>query len=76
MPLYEFECRKCDQAFEELVSRSEVGSVRCPSCKGKRVQRLMSTFFAKSSGGDGSSRSLGGDACSTCTASTCAGCKA
>ncbi|MFQ6132015.1 MAG: zinc ribbon domain-containing protein [Armatimonadota bacterium] len=76
MPIYEFECRKCEHTFEELMSRSELDSVRCPSCKGRRVRRLVSSFVAKSSGGNGSGRTLGGDACGTCTASSCAGCKA
>lgn len=33
MPLYDFECRECGEAFEERVGMSEV-EVPCPKCTG------------------------------------------
>ena len=40
MPIYEYACRKCGAAFEELV----FGSVQpqCPSCKTDDIERMMS----------------------------------
>ena len=74
VPLYEFACQKCGSEFEELVSRSELKGVRCPSCRSTRVNRRVSAFYAKSSSG-GTTKSLGGSSCASCTATSCAGCK-
>jgi putative FmdB family regulatory protein len=76
MPIYEFKCRACGKTFEELCRMGSNGSgVRCPVCKGKRMQRVMSRFAARSSSRGGESRSVGGSTCSACAASSCAGCK-
>jgi putative FmdB family regulatory protein len=40
MPLYEYECRKCDHVFEELVYGDE--PVACPNCKARKVEKLFS----------------------------------
>ena len=46
MPLYEFTCKKCGHHFEELISLTELesGSLNCPACKSKRVQKGFSAF--------------------------------
>ena len=78
MPIYEFECKHCDHRFEVLCKMGSNGrGMRCPTCKGKRVRRLMSRFSSRSSGGDSDlgEPSAGGSACSTCSASSCEGCK-
>jgi putative FmdB family regulatory protein len=41
MPIYEFVCASCGNRFEELVSAS-VGPLACPSCGGRRTQRVLS----------------------------------
>jgi putative FmdB family regulatory protein len=41
MPLYEYECKDCEHAFEKLVSGDE-SVVECPQCRGKKLQRLLS----------------------------------
>ena len=41
MPIYEYECTKCREVFEELVFGSEK-DVRCPRCSSKKVNKLMS----------------------------------
>ena len=33
MPLYEYECQKCEHSFEKLVASSDV-AVECPECHG------------------------------------------
>lgn len=40
MPLYSYQCTKCEKEFELLVSSSEVPV--CPSCGSDKLDRLMS----------------------------------
>lgn len=58
MPLFEYICRDCELAFEELVSfsNSERG-VSCPGCSGVNTEKQLSVFSA-------SVAPSGGDACS------------
>lgn len=50
MPIYEFNCRKCGESFEELVRDSSRGvKVRCPHCESASVARKLSAFAAHSS---------------------------
>ncbi|MAE69270.1 MAG: hypothetical protein CME06_02245 [Gemmatimonadetes bacterium] len=44
MPIYEFVCRGCETAFEELV-RADT-RVECPSCGSAEVRKLLSSFSA------------------------------
>lgn len=44
MPIYEYRCKKCEKEFEALVYGSEKAS--CPTCHGKSLERLLSTFAA------------------------------
>lgn len=41
MPTYEYECTKCNHAFEEEAPITAPARQRCPRCRGK-VQRLIS----------------------------------
>ena len=41
MPLYEYECSKCDQTFEALVAAHKANRHRCETCGG-RCRRLFS----------------------------------
>lgn len=41
MPIYEFECEKCGDRFEELVAAG-VESARCPACGARKARRLLS----------------------------------
>ena len=43
MPLYDFHCRACGHEFEALVRAGGEAPV-CPSCKGRDLERLLSTF--------------------------------
>ena len=40
MPIYSYRCAACDAEFDQLV-RSDT-KVACPSCKGRKLERLMS----------------------------------
>jgi putative FmdB family regulatory protein len=56
MPIYEYTCVPCGRSFEELVlRRSDEADVRCPSCKGSRVEKRMSRPAAARTGGEGGS---------------------
>ena len=58
MPIYEFECPSCHDAFEELVRNPEaVKDVVCPTCGSRKVKKKLSTCSAKVSGGGSASAS-------------------
>lgn len=59
MPLYEFNCRKCNKKIEVLVMGDEKPA--CPVCKGRDLERLFSVFASPGLGGPSSAPS-----CSTC----------
>ena len=43
MPLYEFKCRQCGTAFEDLIrNAAEEAEAQCPRCGAKSPQRLLS----------------------------------
>jgi putative FmdB family regulatory protein len=52
MPTYEYLCAKCDHEFERDQRITEDPVKTCPSCKSRRVKRLISqtSFVLKGSG--------------------------
>jgi putative FmdB family regulatory protein len=45
MPLYEYECSKCQHKFSEIIlEKGEEKKLRCPKCKSKKWERLFSSF--------------------------------
>ena len=42
MPIFEFECKKCNHQFEQLVLSSDASLPVCPQCQSKNVNRLIS----------------------------------
>ena len=42
MPLFEYNCDKCNYRFDKMVLRHDT-KVNCPLCQGS-VKKLMSTF--------------------------------
>ena len=55
MPLYEYQCKKCEKKFETLVSLRELDNpVKCPHCGSGENDRLLSTFSASVGGSTGS----------------------
>ena len=76
MPIFEFKCKKCGEVFEALI-RSDEKPV-CPKCKGKRLEKLISTFNAgkeKCSRGKISSRRCCKQSSGCCAGSCCGGCR-
>lgn len=53
MPIFEYQCKKCERLFEELVMNS-TQEVCCPSCGSSDIEKLISAI-AKSCRGCGSS---------------------
>ena len=72
MPIYEFECRPCKERFELLIGMSRIGEATCPKCGSGKVQRVMSMFASRTSGG--SSHDHGGGGCASCGSGNCATC--
>lgn len=45
MPIYEYQCGDCSEAFEILVRTAADGDhVSCPSCTSEHVTKKFSTF--------------------------------
>lgn len=64
MPLYEFQCRRCDCIFEELTRMGSTGDdLLCPHCGADKVMKKMSTFYGRSSGGHGTASHNCGGGC-------------
>ena len=57
MPFYEYECAKCGEKFEALISISdrdrEEAKLACPACDAKGPKRLVSQFATCSSNAAG-----------------------
>lgn len=54
MPIYEYRCRDCDEVFQRLQPVGGTSKdVRCPTCSGRRVERLLSSFASSSSSAGG-----------------------
>jgi putative FmdB family regulatory protein len=67
MPIYEYNCKKCDETFEVFFrNREEKMSIACPACKSKKTQRQMSAFAGKIGNTSGA-----GDSCGSCAATSC-----
>jgi putative FmdB family regulatory protein len=73
MPIYEYQCKKCQKEFECLVLGGE-DNVTCPDCNGKNVQRLMSACRFKSGGEGEMSSTSTSSACATCSGGSCSTC--
>ncbi len=44
MPVYEYQCSKCETEFEEYLPTSTAPAPPCPSCSSEEVERLYSSF--------------------------------
>jgi putative FmdB family regulatory protein len=76
MPIFEFDCLKCGNAFEELVGHSEDPSrLACPNCNSRRIKKRLSVFGFTSRDASGNTVTSSSSSCSGCTATSCASCK-
>jgi putative FmdB family regulatory protein len=44
VPIMEFRCTACGHRFEELLATADSDGVSCPSCAGRKLDRLYSVF--------------------------------
>lgn len=52
MPVYEYECSKCGERFEQRRNVDDSDSeVSCPKCKAREPRRLFSRFATGASDG-------------------------
>ncbi|MGW8287721.1 MAG: FmdB family zinc ribbon protein [Desulfobulbales bacterium] len=72
MPLFDFICRSCGKEFEALVMGSS--KPKCPKCQSEDLEKQMSVFAHRSSGGSSSEGSDSGSGCSSCSSSNCSSC--
>ena len=51
MPVYGFRCVKCGAEFDKrmTVAQREKARPACPECKGRKVEAVVTGFFAKTS---------------------------
>lgn len=48
MPIYEYKCSRCNNAFEELARTKDRDRACCPTCKrADAVERVLSLFAAR-----------------------------
>lgn len=49
MPLYEYQCKKCEHAFDKVLSirEMETTSPACPKCGSEEVVKLISSGGVK-----------------------------
>ncbi len=48
MPLYEYRCNDCGEAFEKMVPFSEASKAPpCPVCQSQDTKKLISSFASK-----------------------------
>ena len=43
MPIYEYQCRKCNHVFDALQKASEGALRKCPECGKLALEKLLST---------------------------------
>jgi len=47
MPIYEYQCQKCQHDFEVLIwSQRDEDAICCPKCQCRDLQRILSPFSA------------------------------
>jgi putative FmdB family regulatory protein len=62
MPLYEYRCNTCGQAFEKMVRFSEMDRTpTCPNCQSFDTQKKLSTIVSFGASSSGTSGSSGGN---------------
>jgi putative FmdB family regulatory protein len=64
MPLYEYECRRCQHHFELLVRASTV--LACPSCQSEEIDKQLSVFAVGADAAKFPTRSAAPAPCGSC----------
>ena len=53
MPLYDYQCEECGNAFEQNRPISQRDEADCPKCRSRRVRRLVRSVGVIARGGGG-----------------------
>ncbi len=73
MPIYEYQCEKCQHVFEELTRGDATPT--CPHCGATETRKLMSCCAHQGSGDcGGASAPSSGGGCAGCSGGNCASC--
>ena len=64
MPIFEYVCKSCDNAFETLVRGSR--TVECPSCHGTNLEKQLSVFATSVKNGNGAASDMPMGGCGMC----------
>jgi putative FmdB family regulatory protein len=67
MPIFEYNCRRCNHRFETIVFSARE-KVACPKCRNKTVDKQLSVFRSPATGKETISATGAGCAC---TPQTC-----
>lgn len=76
MPIYEYNCKDCNNNFE-IVILNKSQQIACPKCGSNNIVKKYSIFGFKSKNESGGSKfvsSAGNPSCSGCLATSCASC--
>ena len=77
MPYYEYRCLACNTRFDLLRPIAQRNApATCPQCQEPNSERLISLPMALTLAEDGALRVIGSSHCSSCAATSCAGCRA
>jgi putative FmdB family regulatory protein len=76
MPIYEYQCLDCRQTFEVRRSFSDSDKpVPCSKCESGQTQKVLSHFYAQSSGHATTQHACGGGGgCGGCGGGSCGSC--
>ena len=50
MPIYEYQCKKCENVFEYFHVGSDDNNVVCPACNSEEVEKVMSFGQVRANG--------------------------
>ena len=74
MPIYEYQCLDCRQTFEVRRCFSDADKpAPCSKCESDQTQRMLSKFYAQTSG-HSVSQSGGHGGCGNCGGGSCGSC--
>jgi len=72
MPIYEYVCLECKERFEVLRPMKDADApISCTTCTSDHTSRLLTVFFATSSG---KVVAGGASGCANCSSGSCSTC--
>ncbi len=75
MPIYEYQCQKCNTKFEALRAMKDADvEIACKTCQSTDTKRALSLCYSSSDGRSGGSSSGGGGGCGGCSGGSCGSC--